>query len=89
MGKNLISVSNLSFFLTPLFIVLMFGFELSFGHLVIELLKEHSILTSYRVYIMKFCHPIGNSSREMGSAAFGTEWKLCHAVLLEDLCDLI
>lgn len=70
MGENLISVSNLPFFPTPHFVVLMFGFELSFGHLVIELLKRHSILTSCRVYVMKFCHPIVNSSREMGKCSF-------------------
>lgn len=69
-GEDLLSVSNLPFFTTTHFVVLMFGFELSFGHLVIEFLKGRSILTSCRVYIMKFCHPIVNSRREMGKCSF-------------------
>lgn len=47
-------------------------------------------LNILHVYVMKFCHPIVNSSRKIEeSAAFMAGEKLCYAILLQDLCDLI
>lgn len=82
MGGNLITVSNLPFFSTLHFVVLMFGFELGFGHLVIELLKGHNILTSCCVYVMKFCHAIVNSNREMGKRSFWYRVKIVPCSLI-------
>lgn len=82
MGGNLISVSNLPFFSTLHFVVLMFVFQLGFGHLVIELLKGHNILTSCCVYIIKFYHAIVNSSRKMGKCSFWYRMKIVPCSLI-------
>lgn len=88
-GEDLISVSNLPFF--PLYAFCCFNVWIwTLLWILLEFLKGHAILTSCHVYIMKFHHPTVNSSKKIGeSAVFTTEGKLCYAILLQDLCDLI